>query len=116
MESTKKVAKVAKIFYCEKCDYKCSKKFNFDKHLETDKHKRATNQSCINNDVAKVAEPKIDVQSVKKYVCNIHTTWLISGTLVLIMTKTHLGTPKRAGIVNSCVNSNSRIRGKMLKQ
>ena len=71
MESTKKVAKVAKIFYCEKCDYKCSKKFNFDKHLETEKHKRATNQSCINNDVAKVAEPKLDVQSVKKYVCDI---------------------------------------------
>ena len=71
MESTKKVAKVAKIFYCEKCDYKCSKKFNFDKHLETEKHKRATNQSCINNDVAKVAEPKLDVQSVKKYICDI---------------------------------------------
>jgi hypothetical protein len=75
MQSTKKVAKVAKIFYCETCDYKCSKKFNFDKHLETEKHKRATNQSFSNIDVAKVAETKTDDKTddklIKKYICNI---------------------------------------------
>ena len=27
------------IFVCEKCDYKCFKKSNYDKHLATDKHK-----------------------------------------------------------------------------
>ena len=27
------------IFVCEKCDYKCSKKSNFDRHVATDKHK-----------------------------------------------------------------------------
>ena len=27
------------IFVCEKCDYKCCKKSNFDRHLATDKHK-----------------------------------------------------------------------------
>jgi hypothetical protein len=26
-------------FYCEKCDYKCFKKFNWDRHLLTSKHK-----------------------------------------------------------------------------
>ena len=39
-----KVAKSGKIdatkYRCEKCDYKCSKKYNWDKHLETDKHKK----------------------------------------------------------------------------
>jgi len=27
-------------FYCEKCDYKCFKKFNWDRHLITSKHKK----------------------------------------------------------------------------
>ena len=33
-------------FYCEKCDYKCSKKFCWEQHLATSKHKNAT-QSYI---------------------------------------------------------------------
>jgi hypothetical protein len=28
-----------KYFYCEKCNYKCFKKFNWDRHLMTSKHK-----------------------------------------------------------------------------
>jgi len=36
----KKSPKVAKNFYCEKCDYKCYKKSDFVKHLSTDKHSR----------------------------------------------------------------------------
>jgi hypothetical protein len=34
--------KPALIFYCEKCDYRTSRKYNYDEHLETDKHKRVT--------------------------------------------------------------------------
>ena len=33
---------VAKKFYCEKCDYKCCKKYNWDKHLLTSKHNKVT--------------------------------------------------------------------------
>ena len=29
-------------FHCEKCDYSCSKKRDFNKHLSTLKHKKAT--------------------------------------------------------------------------
>ena len=36
----KKSPKVAANFFCEKCNYKCSKKSDFDKHLLTAKHKR----------------------------------------------------------------------------
>jgi hypothetical protein len=39
----KKVAKVALTqYYCEYCDYICSKKFNYDKHILTAKHKKVT--------------------------------------------------------------------------
>ena len=41
--------KVAKEFYCESCDYRCSKKYNWEKHLLTSKHFEATN---INGKVA----------------------------------------------------------------
>ena len=34
--------KVANWFYCNICDYNTSKKFNYDKHLQTNKHKTAT--------------------------------------------------------------------------
>ena len=30
--------KVAPKFYCEKCDYSCGKKYNWDKHILTAKH------------------------------------------------------------------------------
>jgi hypothetical protein len=30
--------KMAKEYFCEKCDYKCFKKYNWDKHLATSKH------------------------------------------------------------------------------
>ena len=35
--------KNAEKYYCEKCDFGCSKKSNFDKHLSTRKHKILTN-------------------------------------------------------------------------
>ena len=41
--SDKKVAKVAKEYYCECCDYKCFNKTNYNKHLQTIKHKYLQN-------------------------------------------------------------------------
>ncbi|AET73172.1 hypothetical protein PGAG_00283 [Phaeocystis globosa virus 12T] len=40
MNPNKNVAKVATEFYCECCDYKCSKKYNFTKHLSTVRHQK----------------------------------------------------------------------------
>ena len=34
-----------KSFVCEVCDFKCSYKSNYVKHLTTDKHKKAENNS-----------------------------------------------------------------------
>lgn len=41
-EVTKSSQKVAKIFYCKKCDYNTIKKYNYDKHLLTSKHREVT--------------------------------------------------------------------------
>jgi hypothetical protein len=37
---TKNEQKRATIFSCKKCDYKCCRKSNYDRHLATDKHQR----------------------------------------------------------------------------
>jgi len=46
----------ASLFYCQNCDYKCSKKIDYNRHLATDKHKNAifmlqnaTQKSAISN-------------------------------------------------------------------
>ena len=46
--------KDAKIYICETCDFSCSKKSNYDKHLSTRKHKNLTNPNK---------------KDVKKYIC-----------------------------------------------
>ena len=40
---TKKSPKISYKFCCEKCDYKCSKQSEYNKHLTTAKHKKLTN-------------------------------------------------------------------------
>jgi len=39
--------KVAQNFYCEKCDYTCSKIYNWKKHLDTAKHTQETNGTIL---------------------------------------------------------------------
>ena len=38
--ATKKMPKNAEFFHCEKCNFKCSKQSNYDKHILTAKHKK----------------------------------------------------------------------------
>ena len=70
-DDDQKVAKVAQTFYCVKCDYKCIKKSNFEKHLTTVKHKKQLHDDQImtNDDqkVAKVAQPLFTCECGKKY-------------------------------------------------
>ena len=39
---TKSCQKLRQKYFCEKCDYTCRNKYNFDKHLTTTKHKMVT--------------------------------------------------------------------------
>ena len=58
-------------FYCKLCDYKCFKKYHFERHLLTEKHKRFQNDDQImtNDDqkVAKVAQPLFTCECGRKY-------------------------------------------------
>lgn len=45
---TKNMQKMVVEFYCEKCDYKCSKKTLWNQHLTTQKHNRQHLETCGN--------------------------------------------------------------------
>jgi hypothetical protein len=52
------VANVATYFFCDICDYKCIKKFNYNKHLSTLKHKKSL--LMMNTDVLPmITDPKV---------------------------------------------------------
>jgi hypothetical protein len=51
-------AKNAKIFECEKCDFRCSKQSNYVKHTSTDKHKRIINGN------------EMVIQNAEQYCCD----------------------------------------------
>ena len=49
MNPNKKNAETAASYVCETCDFKCSKKSNYDNHLLTLKHKNLTNPNDLNS-------------------------------------------------------------------
>ena len=49
--TTKKTPKNAKVFECKLCNFKCSKKCDFDRHLNTRKHKKTTDDNTKNADI-----------------------------------------------------------------
>ncbi len=55
----KLVAKEGTYYICKFCDYKCSKKYNFNKHILTNKHKILTN-----------TDVKVEKVALNKYACN----------------------------------------------
>ena len=60
----KKVAKNVTKFYCEKCDYTSFKKYDFQKHLQTQKHNLG---EILINDTQKVAQKIYTCNCGKKY-------------------------------------------------
>jgi len=54
--STVSGKKVAPKFYCAFCDYKCFKKYNWDKHITTSKHILSTEINVLSTDLPEMAE------------------------------------------------------------
>ena len=63
---TEKFPKVSKSFHCEKCDYICSKKSLWNKHLSTSKHKNI--DFCLQNNDQKCTDVAL-LNDSKKFVC-----------------------------------------------
>ena len=61
-----KLQKVANEYFCEKCDYRCSNLFNFNKHCSTRKHNLLTELTNVNK-VADANEKHICSHCNKEY-------------------------------------------------
>ena len=55
------------LFYCKKCHYKCFKKYNFDRHIGTDKHIRI--HFGYNLDTKKEQNEQFSENGNKKFIC-----------------------------------------------
>ena len=67
----KKMPKNAELFYCEKCDFKCSKQSNWNTHILTRKHKILTNPNkiLINPNKILTNPNNINITENNNYVC-----------------------------------------------
>jgi hypothetical protein len=71
MSPTEKSPKISKIFYCEICDYKCSKQSEYNKHILTSKHQILQNPTS--NPTSKISN--------KTYICTCGKIYKHSSTL-----------------------------------
>ena len=75
---TKKMPKNAKVFYCEKCNFKCSKQSNYNKHCLTAKHSLLTSvdrkvpKSVFSCECGKEYKSRQGLQQHKKKCIIIH--------------------------------------------
>jgi hypothetical protein len=67
MSPTKESPKISAKFFCENCDYKCSKQSEYNKHILTNKHKILQNPTSIIN--------------TKTYMCDCGKVYKHSSTL-----------------------------------
>ena len=65
-QPNKKMPENAVIYFCNSCDFKCSKKSNYSKHLLTAKHKNLTNPNFFDAENIENAEKKFVCDSCKK--------------------------------------------------
>ena len=68
-----KNAENAPKYYCEKCDFECSKLSNYNQHLTTRKHKILTNPNEILT--------QKNAKNAKKYICNCGKEYKHASTL-----------------------------------
>ena len=62
----KKLKKMSKIYYCDFCDYECSRKYNLNRHILTCKNKKVTNGDELMSNVSKSST---DDNMLTKYIC-----------------------------------------------
>ena len=102
--------KICSKFYCEKCDYKTSKKSSYENHLVSIKH----NKTMVVNQIM----PKL----CSKYVCeNCNKIYKDNSGLWRHKQKcitTHINTPitNDTNIINTLVNENKTLKEFMLEQ
>ena len=64
----KLVSNLSIIYRCDYCDYRCSRKYNLDRHLSSSKHSKVTQGD---ENVSKVSKTEQHDNMLSKFLCNI---------------------------------------------
>ena len=105
-----KSPKISAKFYCEKCNYKCCKQSEYNKHILTNKHKILQN-------------PTLDIVGMKKYECNCGKIYKHSSTLYTHKKICKINTNENINIVSESsdkelimllIQENSELRNMMI--
>jgi hypothetical protein len=116
----KKVGKVAQqSFYCDICDYICSKKYNFDKHLLTAKHLKVTKRR---QKVAKSSNTIEDDVKQSNFICETCDKEYSSRNGLWKHKKTYHNNDKQSKddisdkeLIMMLINENSEFKNIMMK-
>ena len=114
--------KVARSFYCTICDYGTSKKFNHDKHLLSDKHKRLTQDLHLRQKVAKNQPenyniPETFICSCGKQYLHRQSLWKHKKTCSMISCAEDLNdSSKQQQLVEYLLKENSEFKQLMIEQ
>jgi hypothetical protein len=74
---TEKSEKVVKSFYCEKCDYKCCRKYDFNKHNLTRRHLTVTKGDVLLSEKSeKVVNKNLTCENCNKSYVSRNGIWL----------------------------------------
>lgn len=74
---TEKSEKVVKSFYCEKCDYKCCRKYDFNKHNLTRRHLTVTKGDVLLSEKSeKVVNKNLTCENCNKSYISRNGIWL----------------------------------------
>ena len=113
--------KMQKSFYCEKCDFSSSNKYNFDKHLMTAKHKNTTFMVTNTTILQKNAIP------TAYHICDCGKKYCHRGSLFNHKKKCHYGVKPNSSnekdvkkkdkeLVMKLVEENTEIKNILFKQ
>ena len=106
-----------KLFICEKCDYKCFRKYDYEKHLLTDKH---LSEKCLN----KVVEYTCECGKNYKHKQSLHRhklkcTFENKENKIVLQEKTSIidnSSTELKDLVCKLITENNEIRNSIIKE
>ena len=71
----KKISEISKIYFCENCNYNCSKQSEWSKHLLTSKHENRTNVEQKISKISKISKNSFQCRYCQKSYAARNSVW-----------------------------------------
>jgi hypothetical protein len=105
------------IFYCKMCDYTCSKKFNFNRHLLSSKHQRVTKGDILASKTSQ-NEPPLVCDNCNKEYTSRNGLWKHKTKCIFINKPTQIQNiigPTDKDLIMMLIKENGELKNMMMK-